>query len=88
MTMDDGDDDDWSGGNTSGDKLLRTRLILEVEGSADDSTETDDLAPTRVVVSLDEGRVKAGIELEETVSATCSCVESDEGPLLEGRQEG
>ena len=64
VRLDGDDDDDGSGGKTSGDKLLRTCLIWEVEGAADDSTETDDLVPTRVVFSLDDGRMKAGVELE------------------------
>ena len=85
VTMDGGDDDDGSGGNTSGDKLLRTGLVWEIEGGADDSRETDDLAPARVVFSLDEGRMKAGVELEGIASATRSCAVSDEEPPLEGR---
>jgi len=85
VTVGGGNDDDGSGGNTSGDKLLRTCLILEVEGGAEDSTETGDLVPTRVVVSLDEGRMKAGVELEETAPPTCSCAASDEEPPLDGR---
>lgn len=74
------DDEDGSGGNTSGDKLLRTCLIWEAEGGADDSTESDDLVPTRVIFSLDEGRMKAGVELEEIASPTRSCVASDAEP--------
>lgn len=79
MTID-GVDDEGSGGNTSGDKLLRTCLIWEAEGGADDSTEIDDLEPTRVVVSPGEGRMKAGVELEEIASPTRSCEASDEEP--------
>jgi hypothetical protein len=84
VTLDGGDDDDGSGGNTSGDKLLRTCLIWVEEG-ADDSTETDDLVHTRAVISLGEGRMKAGVELEEIASPTRPCAASDEEPTLEGR---
>lgn len=82
--MDD-DDEDGSGENTSGDKLLRTCLVWEAEGGADDSTEIDDLEPIRVVVSLDEGRMKTGVEVEDIASPTRSCAVSDEEPPTEGR---
>lgn len=85
VTIDGGENDDGSGGNTSGDKLPRMRLMWEVEGGADASTETGDLIPTRVVFSLEEGRIKAGVELEEIASPTRSCVTSDEEPPIEGR---
>lgn len=85
MTIDGVDDEDGSGANTSGDKLLRTGLMCEAEKGADDSTEIDDLTPTRVVLSLDEGRMKAGVELEELASPTRSCAASDEEPPTEWR---
>lgn len=85
VTLDGGDNGDGSGGNTSGDKLLRMCLVWDVEGGADDSTETDDLMPIRVGFSLDEGRMKAGAELEAIASPTRSCAASDEEPPLEGR---
>lgn len=84
VTIDGGENDDRSGGNTSGDKLPRIRLTWEV-GGADDSTEAGDLVVTRVVFSLDKGRMKVGVELEEIASPTRSCVTSDEAPPTEGR---
>lgn len=83
--MDAGAEDDGSGGSTSGDRVLRTCLTWEVEGGADVSTAIDDVAPSRVAFSLDEGRMKAGVVLEETASPTRSRVASNEGPPAEGR---
>ena len=74
-----GDDDDGSGGKTSGDKLLRACLMWEIEGCADDSIEMDDLVLGRVVFSVDEGRIKGGVEPEVVPTRSAS----DEGP--EGR---
>lgn len=80
-----GENDDGSDGNTKGDRLPRTRLMWEVEGAADASAETDDLVPARVVFSLDGSCTKAGVELEEIVSPTRSCVANGEEPPTEGR---